>query len=199
MLQAQLEEKNRTNTVLQADAEDSEESSAIGLAYYEIGDFVSHHLRKYADYILKRKLRWGLFVDTWEADGGTYQSMENDGSKAVWDAVKMIHGKRNDWNEQMHQYLYRKVAGLILFWGHRIRNVHDENNITWIQENSERYYSYLSRRIEGIQSGEYRFDTDHIKESVLTLLQEELEKRFKDLADRKVLDRNKKIIFDKPK
>jgi len=99
----------------------------------------------------------------------------------------------------MHKDLYRKVAGLILFWGHRIQNVHDENTITSIQRNSKPYYSYLSHRIEGIQSGAYRFDTDHIKESVLTVLQEELEKRFKDLENGKVLDRKNRRSFDKPK
>jgi hypothetical protein len=75
--------------------------------------------------------------------------------------------------------------------------VHDGNTITWTQRNSEGYYSYLSHRIEGIQSGKYRFDTDHIKESVLILLQEELENRFKDLGDGKVLDRKNKISFEK--
>jgi hypothetical protein len=57
-------------------------------------------------------MRWALFVDIWEANG--VQNMENNGSKAVWDAVEMIHGQRKDWNEKMHNDLYRKVAGLIL-------------------------------------------------------------------------------------
>ena len=169
MLQAQLEEK-RPNTVLQAHPEDSKESNAIDLAYYRIRDFVSYHLLKYINYILNRKIQWGPFVHIWEADGEAYQNMENKGSKLVWNAIEMIHGKRKDWNEKMHKDVYRKVAGLILFWRHRIRRVHDKDTIASMQRNSASYYFYLSHRIKGVQSEEYRFETDHLKQSVLTLL-----------------------------
>ena len=61
MLQAQLEEESRTVTALQVHAEGSR---AIDLAYSEIGDFISHHLFKYTNYLLKRKMRWEPFVET---------------------------------------------------------------------------------------------------------------------------------------
>lgn len=56
MLQAQLEKKPGTNTVLQAHREDSEDSDMTNLAYYKIDTFVSHHLFKYADYILQQQM-----------------------------------------------------------------------------------------------------------------------------------------------
>jgi len=95
---AQLKKESRINTPIQMDAQDSGQSNAIDLAYFKIGDFFSHHLHKYVDCILQRKLRWGLFVDLWELEVGTYQSMGNDRSKAVWEPIKVIHGQRKDWD-----------------------------------------------------------------------------------------------------
>lgn len=88
--------KAGTNTALQADAEDSD---AIDLACHEIGDFVSRHL-------LKRNMLWGLFVDTWEADGVAYQNMGEQWLQSCVGCCQDDSWKRKDWNEKMLKDLY---------------------------------------------------------------------------------------------
>jgi hypothetical protein len=194
-LRAQLDTQLQINASLQEDIEKFVIEKSIQNGYVQIGDLVKHHVRKYADCVLKRKVLWGDFVQEWEREPGFWENRNNICSKLVWAGIETVHGKRKDWSAKMHEDYYQYVSGLIIFWGRRISRVHLDHDIESLMKDGERYYQYLLKRINLIHQNELMFEAEFLQKSVLGLVESEMNTRFRDLGNGKILDRKYASTF----